>query len=165
MAPTYNYEMSPMERFNHQRKLGEEFERKVIKLLKKAGHEAWKRKDHDYDLTVVLDVPLYGAHRIKAECKMDFAASGSGNLALEVESQGKPSGIHPKGPNPDLWIHGVGDEVWLMKTRAIQDLCVMHRMTWGNKYVPVGDKFMKAKAILMPITVARKAVGGVWVKL
>ena len=52
-----------------------------------------------------------------------------------------------------------------MKTRAIQALCVMHRMTWGNKYVPVGDKFMKAQAILMPITVARKAVGGAWVKL
>ena len=165
MCATYNYEMSPMEKFNQQRKPGEEFERNVIKLLKKAGHEAWKSKDKSYDLDVSLDVPLYGAYRIKAECKMDVAASGSGNIALEVESQGKPSGIHPDGPNPDLWCHGVGDEVWLMKTRAIQDLCVTHRMTWGNKYVPVGDRQTGAKAILMPITVARKAVGGAWVKL
>jgi len=165
MAPTYNYQASHLQSFQHALKAGEEFEQKVIKLLKKAGHEAWKSKDRSYDLDVALDVPLYGAHRITAECKMDFMASTSGNLALEVLSGGKPSGIHPHGPNPDLWCHGIDNEVWLMKTRAIQDLCVMHRMTWGNKYVPVGDKFMKAQAILMPITVARKAVGGAWVKL
>jgi len=165
MAPTYNYQMSHSEKFQHQLKYGEQFEQKVIKFLKKAGHEAWKSKDRSYDLDVALDVPLYGAHRITAECKMDYKSSTTGNLTLEVLSKGKPSGIHPHGPSPDLWCHGTGDEVWLMKTRFIQDLCVMHRMTWGNKYVPVGDPKMKGQAILMPISVARKAVGGAWVKL
>ena len=57
MAPTYNYQASHLQSFQHARKAGEEFEQKVIKLLKKAGHEAWKSKDRSYDLDVALDVP------------------------------------------------------------------------------------------------------------
>ena len=90
-------------------------------MFKSAGHEAWKSKDRSYDLNVALEVPLYGTHRIKAECKLDKVALSTENIALEVESDNKPSGIHPGGPNPDLWIHGIGNEVWLMKTKAIHN--------------------------------------------
>ena len=166
MCAVYNYQMSGKTvNFENKKAEGEAFEGRVIKMFKAAGHEAWKSKDRSYDLKVVLTVPLYGTHTIKAECKQDKVALNTGNIALEVISDGKPSGIHPEGPSPDLWIHGLGNEVWLMKTKAIQSLCVMHQMTWGNKYVPMGDKGMNCQGILMPVSVARKAKGGVWVTL
>lgn len=166
MCAVYNYQTSSkVVNFENKLAEGEAFEKRVIAMFKAAGHEAWKSKDRSYDLNVALEVPLYGTHRITAECKLDKVALSTENIALEVESDNKFSGIHPGGPNPDLWIHGIGNEVWLMKTKAIQDLCVMHRMTWGNKYVAMGDKGMGCKGILMPLSVARKAKGGIWIKL
>ena len=176
MGEVYNFQTLPrVVDFEAKLALGEAFEARVISMFKAAGHEAWKSKDRSYDLDVVLTVPLYGTHRIKAECKLDNVALSTGNIALEVESNSKPSGIHPDGANPDLWIHGIGNEVWLMKTSAIQNLCRLHRKTWGDRTVKMGDdqrndkrpdnQKMNCKGILMPLKVARMAKGGFWVTL
>ena len=161
MPELYNDKSAQIGLFFEQLGRGEGFEKDVINLLKLAGHQAWKSDDRDYDLNILLSVPLFGDFKVTGECKLDERAESTGNLALGVMSFGKPSGINRRGANPDLWFHGVAGEVWIMKTEAIRNLCHIHRKTWGHRRVKCGCN----EAIMMPITVARKAVGGTWVSL
>ena len=109
--------------------------------------------------------PLYGALPLTGECKYDVSAASTHNLALQVFDGGKPSGIHPEGPNPHLWFHGVGDECWIIRTKILQSVVETYAQSWGGKIVEMGNTSEKAKGILMPITAAKKAIGGQWVTL
>jgi len=169
MANAYNYKTTRLQDRNPdwRSKLaqGEMFEARVRNWLKKQGHECWKPKDIEYDLRINIEVPLYGTLPLTGECKYDASAEHTRNLALQVFDGGKPSGIHPEGPNPHLWFHGVGNEMWVIRTKIIQSLVESFRTSWGSKIVPMGNKSEKVKGILMPIHVAQKTVGGQWVKL
>ena len=144
---------------------GEAFEGRVINWLKKEGHEAFKPIDNTYDLHINIRVPLYGALHLTGECKWDIMAEHTRNLAVQTFDNGKPSGIHPDGPNPELWFHGVGKEMWVARTRLIQNLVEMHRTSWGGQTVPMGNKSEGAQGVLIPISVAKKAIGTDWVTL
>jgi len=140
---------------------GEAFERRVIELFGKQGHQAWKPNERTYDLYINLEVPYWGTYQVTGECKYDAMASSTGNLALQTWDGGKPRGIHPKGPNPDLWIHGVGDEAWVIKTKILQGVVE----TYGLKAIATGDAGMRARCVLLPLQQAKKIVGGQWLSL
>jgi len=144
---------------------GDEFEHRVRKYLTKEGYEVFKPKDYTYDLRLNIDVPFYGTLALTGECKNDKMAEYSRNMALQTFDHGQPSGIHPKGPNPDLWFHGVGDELFIIRTSILQSLCETYTTTWGAKTVNMGNPESKASGILMPISVAKNVRGGRWVKL
>lgn len=167
MFHSYNDNKKPYyPKFIKQMKFGEDFERQMIAVFKAHGHEAWKSDDWSYDLNVALDVPLFGPHRVRAECKRDANALATGNLALQVSIGGRPTGIHrASAGKPDLWCHKVGDEVWIARLTTIRNLCEMHLSTWGSKVVKASHKVAGSECILMPITVARKAVGTTWIAL
>lgn len=141
--------------------LGESFERRMIEYFKAEGHMAWKPEDHTYDLRINFEVPYWGTFPVTGECKYDAMASKTGRLALQTFDGGKPRGIHPNGPCPDIWIHGVGDEAWIIKTKLVQGLVE----TLSLQSQQTGDPAMRAKCVLLPIERARKLVGGTWVKL
>ena len=145
--------------------LGETFEARVRHWLTTQGYENFKPQDNTYDLRINMEVPLYGTLPLTGECKWDFAAESTGNLALQTWDGGRPSGIHPKGPCPHLWFHGVGYECWIVRTKTIQSLVATHAQTWGGRVIPMGDRSERAEGVLMPIDVARKAVGGQWITL
>ena len=151
--------------FQAKRAQGERFEKKVVQALKKMGAEAWIASEHRFDIRFNIEAPIMGTLPFTCECKFDDMASSTGNLALQTFDNGKPSGIHPQGPRPDLWVHGVEDSAWFIRTSIIQSLVEMHAQTWGSKVISMGDKGPNAKGILMPITVAKKAQGGTWVDL
>jgi len=140
---------------------GEAFEKRCIALLKAQGHQAWKEPESRYDLRINLEVPLYGTVPLTGECKYDAMASSTGRLALQVWDVGKPRGIHPQGPNPDLWFHGVGGEAWVIRTKLIQGLVEQLGLT----PISTGDAGTRAKCILLPIERARGLVGGTWLPL
>tara|TARA_R110000803_G_scaffold14841_5_gene41230 strand:+ start:3896 stop:4408 length:513 start_codon:yes stop_codon:yes gene_type:complete len=144
---------------------GEMFEARVRNWLKEQGHECWKPKETHYDLRINIEVPLYGALPLTGECKYDVSAASTHNLALQVFDGGQPSGIHPEGPNPHLWFHGVGEEMWIIRTKILQSVVETYSQSWGGKIVPMGNTSEQAKGILMPITAAKKAIGGQWVTL
>ncbi len=158
---TNTYGMS----FQAKRAQGERFEKRVVQALKKMGYEAWIASGHIYDIRFNVETELLGTLPFNCECKYDDMAHSTGNLALQTFDGGKPSGIHPQGPRPDLWVHGVGDTAWFIKTDIIRSLVEMHAQSWGGKVISMGDKGPDAKGILMPISVAKKAEGGTWLDL
>jgi len=144
---------------------GDHFERRVRKYLTSEGYEVFKPKDNHYDLRLNIDVPFYGTLALTGEVKNDKLAEYSRKLALQTFDHGQPSGIHPKGPNPDLWFHGVGDELFIIRTSILQSLCETYRTSWGADTVQMGNPESKASGVLMPISVAKNVRGGRWVKL
>lgn len=141
--------------------LGESFEHRVVEYFKSQGHMAWKPDDRTYDLRINIEVPFYGTLPLTGECKYDAMAKSTGRLALQTWDGGKPRGIHPKGPCPDIWVHGVGDEAWIIKTKLIQGLVE----SMGLSSQQTGDPAMRARCVLLPIERARKLVGGTWLRL
>lgn len=141
--------------------LGESFERRVIKYFQSQGCQAWKPEDRTYDLRINIEVPFYGTLPLTGECKFDVMATRTGRLALQTWDGGKPRGIHPKGPCPDIWVHGVGDEAWIIKTKLIQGLVETLKLQSKK----TGDPKMGAKCVLLDIERARKLVGGTWLRL
>lgn len=145
---------------------GEAFEKKIIGYLNKQDNiEAWKSSSTQHDLQFRVDVPLIGNLLFSAECKFDDRAYSTRNIALQVWDNGKPSGIHPSGPDPDLWVHGVANDVWFIKTSLLRSIVKMHKSTWGGKQIPMGDRGAGAKGILMPVDTARNIKGGTWVEI
>ncbi len=157
----YTYGMS----FQAKKAQGERFEKKIVQVLNKMGHEAWIADGNTYDIRLNLNVPLMGHLPFTCECKFDDMAYSTGNLALQTFDGGKPSGIHPQGPCPDLWVHGVKDQAWFIRTSIVRSLVETHAQTWGSRVISMGDKGPNAKGILMPISIAKKAQGGTWVDL
>jgi hypothetical protein len=137
---------------------GEAFEKVMIDFFRAKGHEAFKCEDRKYDLRVNLHVPYFGFIPITAECKNDIEAERTGNLAIQTMDGNKPSGVHPKGPNPDLWVHGIGSEVWIIKTKIVQELVER----FGRTPIKMGDSGF-ARGVLLPVEQAKKTVGGYWV--
>tara|TARA_R110002020_G_scaffold47706_2_gene135767 strand:- start:532 stop:1002 length:471 start_codon:yes stop_codon:yes gene_type:complete len=140
---------------------GEAFERRIIELFEGQGHQAWKPTDRKYDLRINIEVPYYGSLALTGECKFDAMATSTKRLALQVWDGGKPRGIHPKGPCPDLWIHGVGDEAWIVRTSFVRSMVE----TLNLRPIETGDVGMRARCVLVPIEQARKLVGGTWLTL
>lgn len=144
---------------------GERFEDFIREWLIERDIEAWKPTDKSYDIRMNIEVPLYGNLHLTAECKTDTTAQMTGNLAIQVFDSGKPSGIHKDGPCPDLWFHSTGKEFWVIRTSLLRSICKTHNSSWGSKVMPMGDRQSGAAGVLMPISVAKKAVGGEWFPL
>jgi len=89
--------------FQAKRAQGERFEKKVVKALQRMGAEAWIAPEHKFDIRFNVMAPIMGTIAYTCECKFDDMAYSTGNLALQTFDGGKPSGIHPDGPRPDLW--------------------------------------------------------------
>ncbi len=145
---------------------GEAFEKKVVSYLnKQANIDAWKSSSIVHDIQFTVEVPLIGSLAFSAECKWDDRAYSSNNLAIQTWDNGKPSGVHPEGPNPDLWVHGVANDVWFIKTSILRSIITMHRQSWGGKTIKMGDQGAGAQGVLMPVATARNIKGGTWVTI
>ena len=117
---------------------GEAFEKKVVSYLnKQANIEAWKSSSVVHDIQFTVEVPLIGS------------------LAFS----------HPEGPNPDLWVHGVANDVWFIKTSILRSIITMHRQSWGGKTIKMGDQGAGAQGVLMPVSTAKNIKGGTWVTI
>ena len=141
--------------------IGEAFERRMITYFEEQGHMAWKPTERTYDLRINMNVPFFGSVALNAECKYDAMAASTKRLALQTFDGGRPRGIHPSGPCPDLWIHGVEGRAWIIKTKILQGAVEQ----LGLKAIAMGDKGMRAKGVLMPLEQAQKLAGGHWVTL
>lgn len=169
MDQTYNYQAHEkeltQEKWRGALAQGLQFESEVINWVKQRGHKCWKSDDRAYDLILNIEIDLWGTKRLTAECKTDTTALKTGNLAIQTWERDAPSGIHRDGPNPDLWFHSTGEEMWVIRTTMLRDICKMHAKSWGGQIIKMGNKGPNCQGILMPLDVAKKTVGGLWVML
>jgi len=85
----------------------------------------------------------------KVEVKRDYIASTSGNIAIEYDYRGRPSGIAVT--EADWWaivVHrkGFDDTVILIETKRLKELCRRH---YGNR-IKGGDDHA-SKMVLVPV--------------
>tara|TARA_R100000808_G_scaffold21668_1_gene46834 strand:+ start:727 stop:1296 length:570 start_codon:yes stop_codon:yes gene_type:complete len=160
--------------FREKKQAGQSFEQTVKSYFEAQGFQCWKDKGDDakYDLNVLVPIPLWGTVKLTCEIKADFEAVKTGRLALQMLERtagGKvrACGIHPKGPRPDIWIHGIGDpdinEMWIIRLGIIHSCASIAKKSWAKNLSPMGQS--KARGIFMPLDEARKTVGGQWVTL
>jgi hypothetical protein len=84
----------------------------------------------------------------KVEVKTDFMTQKTGNIAVEFESRGKPSGIAVT--KADHWaFHIPGKCTVLLETERLKELC---RMYYKMGKITNGGDNMTSKLVLIPIT-------------
>uniref|UniRef100_A0A6M3IFU8 Uncharacterized protein n=1 Tax=viral metagenome TaxID=1070528 RepID=A0A6M3IFU8_9ZZZZ len=98
-----------------------------------------------------IEVPSL-KHRI--ECKFDRMSERTGNIAVEFECSGKPSGIN--NTKATHWIHKYHhDGKWLL---AIARVSVFKQLCEGQRVVKGGDNY-SAKMYLVPKELLKKTKG------
>jgi hypothetical protein len=82
----------------------------------------------------------------RIEVKRDFKALETGNIFIEYESRGKPSGLATT--QADYWCYWLSDEhCILIKTEKLKELC--RKFLYTNRDVLGGDS-NTSKGILLP---------------
>jgi hypothetical protein len=79
----------------------------------------------------------------KLEVKNDIMASRTGNIAIEYECRGKPSGID--ATIADWWVQGINNVPRFIRLSVLRILCSTGRTVIG------GDKGSNTKMYLVPI--------------
>jgi len=118
--------------------IGNEGERRVADVLRAIG--LLVKQEHGptpHDLTI--------SGRI--EVKNDRAALRTGNIAIEVQHRGRPSGV--TNSSASGWAFVLGDEVLLMPTAALRDL-----MKSGNYRMALAGE--NAVVVLVPVVDVRR---------
>jgi len=74
----------------------------------------------------------------KVECKTDRRCKDTGNVYIEIESRGKPSGIYTtKSRNYAicLWVEKRKDQIWvLIPVKILKKLVKSYPIKWGGDY-------------------------------
>ena len=105
--------------------------------------------DFRYDLEVGQSYETQLAELIgqRIEVKRDFRALETGNIFIEYESRGKPSGLATT--QADYWCYWLSDyHCVLIKTEKLKELC---RKSLYTKKDVLGGDFDTSKGIILPI--------------
>jgi hypothetical protein len=126
----------------------------VDSLLEQLRYGKYTAENWDIDLlkgingeAQVLDI-LAG----KIEVKTDFKAFKTGNLAIEIESYGKPSGIQTSEAHWWLFNIRIPDKeplLLIITLERLRQICTKYM--FQGKTCMGGDK-MKSKLVIIPIT-------------
>lgn len=108
--------------FSEDLKIGQEVEKRVANVLEKeTGVKCLfptPGKFSPFDFAFYMP-----SGEIKtAEVKYDAKASQTGNIAIEVSNNGKPSGLFVT--KSDYWVHVVGCDAYLLKTEDLKNKCL-----------------------------------------
>lgn len=85
----------------------------------------------------------------KVEVKTDRIAHLTGNIAIEYEFNGKPSGISTTTADYWAFVLGENSSVIFVKTENIKEIA---RFWYRNGRIKQGGDYNSAKMILIPIT-------------
>jgi len=105
--------------------------------------------DFKYDLKLgkVKEDELYDAFSYKTiEVKTDFKTKETGNVFVEYESRGKPSGISTS--LADYYCFAIEDSFHIIKPEVLKQKC---RKYLGTKRDVVGGDSDTSKGILLPV--------------
>ena len=80
------------------------------------------------------------------EVKRDFKAAKTGNIAVEYECRGKPSGIAVT--EAEWWVYDLGNSYLFMRTDELKKLAREH---YSNR-VEGGDPGSGTKMVLIPVS-------------
>lgn len=128
--------------------LGEEGEQEIVNYLKTLGFTYISdNKDNKYDLLME-----YNGREITYEIKTDIYPRDTGNLAIEVECRGKPSGIYITEADYFVYYFKHIGEIWNIKVSKLK-----HLLKHGNFYLSEnsGDKYSNTKLYLLRKSVVK----------
>ena len=103
---------------------------------------------HDFEVGQVFEKDLaYIFEGKKVECKRDLKANETGNVFVEYESRGKPSGLATS--QADYWAFSISDsKIRIIKTNQLKENC--KKYFYSSRNVRGGDN-NSSKGILLPI--------------
>jgi len=122
--------------------VGDHAEYLVAEYFRRIGFDALKRVGK-----AAADLEL----RTSLEIKHDKACERTGNVAIEVECNGKPSGIETT--QAQWWVWVIRDEMLMVPVEQVRALAKTH-----GQPKPAGDG-MRARIVLVPLTTLREASG------
>ena len=117
----------------------------------KLWHKMKYRSDFDLDLSTGQDGELLVNDMLQLatiEVKTDFIAEKTGNIAVEFESWGKPSGIATTSARH--WVFVIPNKIAIfVETNRLKELA---RHFYQEGKVTIGGDLNKSKMVLIPIT-------------
>lgn len=127
----------------------------IDSILKQLRYGKYTAENFDIDLCTGLNGEVQALDILqgsKIEVKTDFKAHKTGNIAIEIESFGKPSGLQTT--EADWWLFNIripkAEPMLLIINRhRLQDIASRHIMN-GNTCMG-GDK-MASKLVIVPIS-------------
>jgi len=123
-----------------------EMEFKSIIESRKDVHKVTKNDNYKYDLKVEKkDGKIY-----TLELKNDMLSAVTGNIGVEFESRGNPSGIARS--NADWWVYKLSDGYWMISAAKLKQL-IAEEKYWGLKVG--GDKDSNTKMYLFKASVLK----------
>jgi len=134
--------------FNEDLELGEWGENDIIRYLEGLGYKYISRNhDNRYDL-----VMEYKNKHYTYEIKTDVYPRDTGNIAIEVECRGKPSGLSVTRADFFVTYFKNQGEIWNIQTSKLRDL-----IKNGNFYLKenAGDAGSNTKLYLMKKVIVR----------
>ena len=126
-------------------------EQEISELLLK--YYGWKtisfNNDNKYDLLIIKN-----KKKVKIEIKEDFTCERTGNVGLEFNSRGKPSGISTSEAHSYLFkVHTKGGIVYLLtRTEVLKKMIENHEY---HRIVVGGDKGSDSKNYLFKFDVLK----------
>lgn len=134
--------------FRKDIKLGEQGEVEIKEYLENLGYKyICDNKDYRYDL-----IMEYNSKQYSYEIKTDIYPRDTGNLAIEVESRGKPSGIMVTEADFFVYYFKHQREIWNIRTKKLKDL-----IKNGNFYLAEnsGDRGSNTKLYLLKKSIVK----------
>lgn len=128
--------------FNKDLEDGHRAEEEVLTKLAAYFHvkkEDIKRYDNkDFDLKI-------SSLRLSFEVKNDLMAAQTGNIAIEYESRGKPSGL--ASSKADFWVYKFAGSLWVVPTKLLRKKLFGEKRYYRK--VTGGDKGSNTKMFLV----------------
>ena len=128
--------------------ISEAFEKRCADLFRSRGHEV----EHRLKAFDPPDLIVDGRSRI--ECKCDVRAVDTGNVCIQFEEMGKPSGIQD---DTDFWLHGIGVEGKILLVSTLR-LCRLllpavddHSPSYAARIVEVRRGVCLTRNFLIPL--------------
>lgn len=128
--------------FHADLELGENGEDDIVRYLESLGYKYISR-NHDNRYDIIME---YKGRHYTFEIKTDVYPRDTGNIAVEVECRGKPSGLSVTEADFFVTYFKHYGEIWNIRTSKLRDL-----VKNGNFYLKegAGDKGSNTKIFLM----------------
>lgn len=106
--------------------------------------------EYEFNNTKSYDILIRKSDKpvVTLEVKYDIMAKKTGNVAIEIESRGNPSGIEVT--DADWWCQIIDVTPWFIQTERLKQLILQH-----GKLVVGGDAGSETKMYLVPDEIFR----------
>ncbi len=133
--------------FRRDLEIGQQAEKEAAEKLKKYFNcDIEFNHDSRYDIKTTL-----GHISRTYEVKTDLLCGKTGNLALEYECRGKPSGITTT--EADYWIYKLDDGFYRISTKELKNLIAVGKY---SRMVTGGDKGSNTKMFLFKLPLMKE---------